>query len=69
MGKQFKCGSWGHEPWPWGVDYYHASVWSRTRMGGWAVAQSPILLTTITLEMLDYYFQASPQLNEPLYPA
>jgi RNA-directed DNA polymerase len=78
MGKQFKCGSWGHEPWPWGVDYYHANVWSRTRMGGWAVAQSPILLTTITLErlrkrgyqsMLDYYFQVSPQLNEPLYPA
>ena len=25
---------------------------SRTRMGGWAVAQSPILLTTITLERL-----------------
>ena len=59
-----------------GVDYYHASVWSRTRMGGWAVAQSPILVTTITLErlrkrgyqsMLDYYFQTSPQLNEPLY--
>lgn len=59
-----------------GVDYYHASVWSRTRMGGWAVAQSPILVTTITLErlrkrgyqsMLDYYSQVSPQLNEPLY--
>lgn len=59
-----------------GVDYYHACVWSRTRKGGWAVAQSPILGTTITLErlrkrgyqsMLDYYFQVSPQLNEPLY--
>jgi RNA-directed DNA polymerase len=59
-----------------GVDYYHACVWSRTRKGGWAVAQSPILVTTITLErlrkrgyqsMLDYYFQTSPQLNEPLY--
>jgi RNA-directed DNA polymerase len=59
-----------------GVDYYHASVWSRTRKGGWAIAQSPILGTTITLErlrkrgyqsMLDYYFQVSPQLNEPLY--
>ena len=45
-------------------------------MGGWAVAQSPILVTTITLErlrkrgyesMLDYYFKVSPQLNEPLY--
>ena len=57
-----------------GVDYYHAYVWSRTRKGGWAVAQSPILITTITLErlqqrgyesMLDYYFKVCPQLNEP----
>ena len=45
-------------------------------MGGWAVAQSLILVTTITLErlrgrgyesMLDYYLKVSPQLNEPLY--
>ena len=45
-------------------------------MGGWAVAQSPILVTTITLKrlkkrgylsMLDYYLQVAPQLNEPLY--
>ena len=59
-----------------GVDYHHANVWSRTRMGGWAVAQSPILVTTITLErlrkrgyqsILDYYLKVSPQLNEPLY--
>ncbi len=59
-----------------GVDHHHAYVWSRTRMGGWAVAQSPILVTTITLErlrkrgyesLLDYYFKVSPQLNEPLY--
>jgi RNA-directed DNA polymerase len=59
-----------------GVDNHHAYVWSRTRMGGWAVAQSPILVTTITLErlrkrgyesMLDHYFKVSPQLNEPLY--
>jgi group II intron reverse transcriptase/maturase len=59
-----------------GVDHHHAFVWSRTRKGGWAVAQSPILVTTITLErlrkrgyesMLDYYFKVSPQLNEPLY--
>ena len=35
-----------------GVDLDHAYQWSRTRMGGWAVAQSPILLTTITLERL-----------------
>jgi len=29
-----------------------AYAWSRTRMGGWAVAQSPILGTTITLSRL-----------------
>jgi RNA-directed DNA polymerase len=59
-----------------GVDYRHAYAWSRTRKGGWAVAQSPILITTITLERLqkrgyesmsDYYLQVSPGLNEPLY--
>lgn len=59
-----------------GIDQNHAYAWSRTRMGGWAVAQSPILITTITLErlskrgyepMLDYYKQVAPQLNEPLY--
>jgi RNA-directed DNA polymerase len=57
------------------VDQQHAYAWSRTRMGGWAVAQSPIMITTITLErlhkrgyepMLDYYSKVSPQLNEPL---
>jgi hypothetical protein len=31
-----------------GVDQDHAYAWSRTRKGGWAVAQSPILITTIT---------------------
>src|SRR3954471_22761298 len=59
-----------------GVDQQHAYSWSRTRMGGWAVAQSPIMVTTITLErlhkrgyesLLDYYLKVSPQLNEPLY--
>ena len=44
-------------------------------MGGWPVAQSPIMVTTITLErlmkrgyesMLSYYEKVSPQLNEPL---
>jgi group II intron reverse transcriptase/maturase len=59
-----------------GVDHAHAYAFSRTRKGGWAVAQSPILGTTITLErlrkrgyeaMLDYYLKVSPQLNEPLY--
>lgn len=59
-----------------GINYGQAYSWSRTRMGGWAVAQSPILITTITLKrlrrkgyesMLDYYMKVSPQLNEPLY--
>jgi RNA-directed DNA polymerase len=59
-----------------GIHYSQAYAWSRTRMGGWAVAQSPILGTTITLERLikrgyeslfSYYESVSPQLNEPLY--
>ena len=59
-----------------GTNPQQAYAWSRTRMGGWAVAQSPILVTTITLErlgkrgyesMLDHYFKVSPQFNEPLY--
>jgi len=59
-----------------GVDQNHAYSWSRTRMGGWAVAQSPILVTTITLErlrkrgyeaMLTLYEKFAPHLNEPLY--
>ncbi len=59
-----------------GVDQNHAYSWSRTRMGGWAVAQSPIMVTTVTLvrlakrgynSMLDHYLKVSPQFNEPLY--
>ena len=59
-----------------GVDHEHAYAWSRTRKGGWAVAQSPILVTTITLErlhkrgyvaLLDIYMKIAPHLNEPLY--
>ena len=59
-----------------GVDKDHAYAWSRTRMGGWRVAQSPILVTTITLKrlqkkgyesMLDHYLKVAPQFNEPLY--
>ncbi|MDB5264139.1 MAG: group intron-encoded protein LtrA [Adhaeribacter sp.] len=51
-----------------------AYAWSRK--GGWAVAQSPMLVTTITLKrlvkkgyesLLDYYQKVAPQLNEPLY--
>lgn len=49
-----------------GIKQGMAYAWSRTRMGGWAVAQSPILGTTITLSrlrkrgyesMLDYYLK------------
>jgi RNA-directed DNA polymerase len=32
-----------------GIDKDHAYAWSRTRKGGWRIAQSPILTTTITL--------------------
>ncbi len=35
-----------------GIDLNQAYAWSRTRMGGWAVAQSPILRTTITIKRL-----------------
>jgi group II intron reverse transcriptase/maturase len=35
-----------------GIEQDMAYAWSRTRMGGWAVAQSPILGTTITLSRL-----------------
>jgi len=61
-----------------GVEHDHAYAWSRTRMGGWAVAQSPILGTTITVErlekrglvsLLDTYLKVSPLFNNyPLFP-
>ena len=35
-----------------GIEVGQAYAWSRTRMGGWAVAQSPILKTTITTSKL-----------------
>jgi RNA-directed DNA polymerase len=59
-----------------GIEAGQAYAWSRTRMGGWAVAQSPILNTTITLERLKkrgyvsmskIYSEISPRLNEPPY--
>jgi len=52
-----------------GIDQEHAYAWSRTRKGGWAVAQSPIMITTITLErlkrkgykpLLDVYYELNP---------
>ncbi len=59
-----------------GIPKGQAYAWSRTDMGGWATAQSPILVTTITVKrliqrgyepLLDYYRKISLQLNEPLY--
>ena len=59
-----------------GVPRGKAYQFSRTRKGGWHIAQSPILGTTITLERLgkrgyeslnDYYEKVSPMFNEPLY--
>ena len=60
-----------------GVDPDHAYQWSRTRKGGWAVAQSPILNTTITLErlrkrgyesLLEWYFKVCPHYTDsPLF--
>ena len=35
-----------------GVNYRDAYRWSRSRLGGWAIAQSPILNTTITINRL-----------------
>jgi len=37
-----------------GVDQEMAYAWSMTRLGGWRVAQSPILGTTITLDRLKH---------------
>jgi group II intron reverse transcriptase/maturase len=59
-----------------GISQGQSYAWSRTRMGGWAVAQSPIMVTTITLKrlvqkgyesMFDYYERVSLQFSEPLY--
>ena len=59
-----------------GIDQEHAYSRSRTRMGGWAVAQSPIMKQSVTLvrlkkrgyeSMLEHYLKVVPQLNEPLY--
>jgi RNA-directed DNA polymerase len=57
-----------------GVDQGRAYAFSRTRKGGWAIAQSPILTTTITLKRLkqrgyqsltDVYIELNPSLCEP----
>jgi len=55
-----------------GIEKGRAYAYSRTRMGGWAVAQSPILGTTITLSrlrrrgynsMLSYYRKTQPEIQ------
>lgn len=60
-----------------GVPRGQAYAWSRTRMGGWAVAQSPILGTTITIKrlkkrgyipMIDVFYMISPNYNNSLFP-
>lgn len=59
-----------------GVHPKRAYLWSKSHMGGWAIAQSPIMVTTITLDRLkrkgyeslqDYYGKVSILLDEPLY--
>jgi group II intron reverse transcriptase/maturase len=61
-----------------GVNPRDAFRWSRSRLGGWAIAQSPILNTTITVEllrkrgyesMLFWYRKAAPHKFTPtLFP-
>jgi len=61
-----------------GVNSVDASRWSRSRLGGWAIAQSPILNTTITVRLLakrgyesmfDWYQKAVPYKFTPsLFP-
>ena len=55
-----------------GVPNGKAYAFSRTRKGGWAIAQSPVLSTTITLDRLckrgyesleSYYQKVSPMLT------
>jgi len=58
-----------------GIESGQAYAWSRSRMGGWAIAQSPILRTTLTLarlekkgyeSMLDIYKQITPLRRDSL---
>ena len=60
-----------------GIEQGMAYAWSRTRMGGWAVAQSPILGTTITLQrltkrgyvsMYSLYHQVTKDYKTSLFP-
>jgi RNA-directed DNA polymerase len=60
-----------------GIKPNQAYAWSRTRMGGWAVAQSPILGTTITINnlkkrgyvpLIDTFNSISPDYQNSLFP-
>ena len=61
-----------------GVNSIDAFRWSRSRLGGWAIAQSPILNTTITVNrlikrgyepLLSWYIKVSPYGKNPtLFP-
>lgn len=60
-----------------GIPHGQAYAWSRTRMGGWATAQSPILGTTITIArlkkrgytpMLETFNSISPNYNKSIFP-
>jgi len=60
-----------------GVESGIAYAWSRSRKGGWAVAQSPMMRTTITLDRLkragyisfaDTYQLVSPIFENRLIP-
>ena len=60
-----------------GIEQEMAYAWSRSRMGGWAIAQSPILGTTITLNRLkqrgyiplnEIYKQITPVRRDVLFP-
>lgn len=59
-----------------GVNPDDAYAWSRSRKGGWAIAQSPIMVTTITLQrlrqrgyisLLEIYKELNPSIYEPPY--
>jgi len=49
-----------------GVPYGQAYAWSRSRMGGWAIAQSPMMKTTVTVYRLQQkgYVSFSTQLSK-----
>jgi hypothetical protein len=49
-----------------GIPKGQTYTWLRSRMGGWAIAQSPIMRTTVTIEKLKLkgYFSFSEQFQK-----